>query len=159
MGGGGIAGFDAETGRYLGTVTDIVRNPRHIVVSKDGATLYVSGNQSGQVGRYDLQAVLTALDAARGARVPGPGGALLNVGPGVRTIELSTDQRTLYAAVNNDAKLAKIDLAGWRVVEQVAVDPYTVGLAVSPDGRTIVTTSQGRDGQGGHSVGLYRDGR
>lgn len=158
MGGGGLAGFDAQSGRYLGTVTDIVRNPRHLVVSRDGATLYVSGNQSGQVGRYDLQAVLSALDTANGARVPGPGGALLNVGPGVRTIELSPDQRRLYAAVNNEAKLAKIDLVSWRVVEQVDVDPYTVGLAVSPDGRTVVTTSQGRAGQGGRSVGIYRDG-
>jgi hypothetical protein len=42
-------------------------------------------------------------------------------------------------------------------VDRVAVDPFTVGLAVSPDGRTIVTTSQGRSGQGGNSVGLYQD--
>ena len=52
----------------------------------------------------------------------------------------------------------KVDLTGWRVVDRAAVDPFTVGLAVSPDGRTIVTTSQGRSGQGGgNSVGLYTD--
>jgi hypothetical protein len=52
----------------------------------------------------------------------------------------------------------KVDLARRQVVDRAAVDPFTVGLAVSPDGRTIVTTSQGRSGQGGgDSVELYRD--
>jgi DNA-binding beta-propeller fold protein YncE len=71
---------------------------------------------------------------------------------------LSPDQRSLYAAINNDAKLVKIDLASWSVVARSDVDPFTVGLAVSPDGKTIVTTSQGREMVGGYSVGLYRDG-
>lgn len=61
-------------------------------------------------------------------------------------------------AVNNQARLVKVDLASWQVVDSVAVDPFTVGLAVSPDGKTIVTTSQGRAGPGGgQSVGLYHD--
>jgi DNA-binding beta-propeller fold protein YncE len=157
MGGGGVAGFEAATGRYLGTVTDIVPNPRHMVVSHDGRTLYVSGNQSGLVGRYDLAAVVQALKAAGSQRVAGPGGRSLSVGMGVRTIELSPDQRSLYAAINNDSKLVKIDLSSWSVVARSDVDPFTVGLAVSPDGKTIVTTSQGREMVGGHSVGLYRD--
>lgn len=157
MGGGGVAGFDAATGRYLGTVTDIVPNPRHMVVSHDGRTLYVSGNQSGLVGRYDLAAVVQALKAAGAQRVAGPGGRSLIVGMGVRTIELSPDQRSLYAAINNEAKLVKVDLASWSVVARSDVDPFTVGLAVSPDGKTIVTTSQGREMVGGYSVGLYRD--
>jgi DNA-binding beta-propeller fold protein YncE len=76
---------------------------------------------------------------------------------GVRTIELSPDQRSLYAAINNEAKLVKIDLASWSVVARRDVDPFTVGLAVSPDGKTIVTTSQGREMVGGHSVGLYSE--
>jgi DNA-binding beta-propeller fold protein YncE len=157
MGGGGVAGFEAATGRYLGTVTDIVPNPRHMVVSHDGRALYVSGNKSGLVGAYDLAAVVQALKAAGGQRVAGPGGRSLSVGMGVRTIELSPDQRSLYAAINNDSKLVKIDLSSWSVVARSDVDPFTVGLAVSPDGKTIVTTSQGREMVGGHSVGLYRD--
>lgn len=157
MGGGGVAGFEAATGRYLGTVTDIVPNPRHMVVSHDGRALYVSGNKSGLVGAYDLAAVVQALKAAEAQRVAGPGGRSLSVGMGVRTIELSPDQRSLYAAINNDSKLVKIDLSSWSVVARTDVDPFTVGLAVSPDGKTIATTSQGREMVGGHSVGLYRD--
>ena len=158
MGGGGLAGFEAATGRYLGTLLDLVPNPRHLALSPDGRTLYASGNQSGLVGRYDLAAMLKALAGAGGKRIDGPGGETLAVGRGARTIALSPDGRTLYAAVNNESQLVKVDLARWQVVDRAAVDPYTVGLAVSPDGRTIVTTSQGRAGQGGNSVGLYRDG-
>jgi hypothetical protein len=157
MGGGGVAGFEAATGRYLGTVTDIVPNPRHMVISHDGQTLYVSGNQSGLVGRYDLGALVQALKAAGAQRVAGPGGRSLSVGLGVRTIELSPDNRSLYAAINNEARLVKVDLATWSVVARSEVDPFTVGLAVSPDGKAIVTTSQGRDMVGGYSVGIYRD--
>ena len=158
MGGGGLAGFEASTGRYLGTLLDFVPNPRHILISPDGRTLYASGNQSGAIGRYDLTAMLRALAGAGGKRIVGPGGETLAVGRGARTIALSPDGRTLYAAINNESRLVKVDLAGWRVVDRAAVDPFTVGLAVSPDGRTIVTTSQGRSGQGGgNSVGLYTD--
>ena len=158
MGGGGLAGFEASTGRYLGTLLDFVPNPRHILISPDGRTLYASGNQSGAIGRYDLTAMLRALAGAGGKRIVGPGGETLAVGRGARTIVLSPDGRTLYAAINNESRLVKVDLAGWRVVDRATVDPFTVGLAVSPDGRTIVTTSQGRSGQGGgNSVGLYTD--
>jgi DNA-binding beta-propeller fold protein YncE len=102
--------------------------------------------------------MLRALAGAAGKRIAGPGGETLAVGRGARTIALSPDGRTLYAAINNESRLVKVDLAGWRVVDRAAVDPFTVGLAVSPDGRTIVTTSQGRSGQGGgNSVGLYTD--
>ena len=157
MGGGGVAGFDVASGQYLGTVTDIVGNPRHLVISRDGQDLFVSGNQSGAVGRYNLPDLLAALRQAQGQRVPGPGGRILAVGRGVRTIELSPDQRTLYAAVHLDTRLIRIDLASWSVLDSIAVDPYAVGLAVSPDGAFVVTTSQGREtSPSGQSVGVYR---
>lgn len=159
MGGGGLAGFEVATGRYLGTLLDFVPNPRHLAISPDGRTLYASGNRSGVVGRYDLASMVRALYAADGKRIDGPGGQTLAVGVGARTIALSPDGRTLYAAINNESRLVKVDLERWRVVDRAAVDPFTVGLAVSPDGRAIVTTSQGRSGQGGgNSVGLYTDG-
>jgi len=158
MGGGGIAGFEAATGRYLGTVLNTPANPRHMVISKDGSEIFISGNSSGVVGRYGLPGLVAALYQANGQRVAGPQGRILAVGTGARTIEISPDQKSLYVAVNNQARLVKVDLASWQVVDSVAVDPFTVGLAVSPDGKTIVTTSQGRSGQGGgQSVGLYHD--
>lgn len=157
MGGGGVAGFDVASGRYLGTVTDIVGNPRHLVIGRDGEELFVSGNQSGLVGRYKVADIVKALRQAQGQRVAGPGGRVLAIGRGVRTIELSPDQRTLYAAVHLDSRLVRVDLDAWSVSESVDVDPFAVGLAVSPDGAYVVTTSQARETGGiGQSVVIYQ---
>jgi DNA-binding beta-propeller fold protein YncE len=157
MGGGGLAGFDTATGKYLGTLTDIVGNPRHLVISRDGNQLFVSGNQTGLVGRYELPKIIQALREANGSSVRGPGGRTLAVGRGVRTIEMSPDQLSLFAAVHFESKLVKIDLISWTVSDSVFVDPYAVGLTVSPDGAFVVTTSQGLGvGSSGQSVGVYR---
>ena len=43
-----------------------------------------------------------------------------------------------------------------KVVSRIRADSYTVGLAVSPDGRQVWTTSQGKRGKGGNSVCVYR---
>jgi DNA-binding beta-propeller fold protein YncE len=145
------------SGRYLGTVTDIVGNPRHLVIGRDGEELFVSGNQSGLVGRYKVADIVKALRQAQGQRVAGPGGRVLAIGRGVRTIELSPDQRTLYAAVHLDSRLVRVDLDAWSVSESVDVDPFAVGLAVSPDGAYVVTTSQARETGGiGQSVVIYQ---
>lgn len=157
MSGGGIAGIDVATGTYLGTITNIVATPRHLVIGDSGRTLYVSGNTSGRVGRYNLSRLVTAIRDAKGARVPGPGGNSLYVGPGARTIALSPDSKNLYVAVNNTSRLITVDIDTWRVVDDAPVAPFAVGLAVSPDGTLVVTTSQGRQGQGGgNSIGFYR---
>lgn len=94
MGGGGIAGFEAATGRYLGTVLNTPANPRHMVISKDGSEILISGNSSGVVeNRYGLAGLVAALYQANGQRVAGPQGRILAVGTGARTIELSPDQK------------------------------------------------------------------
>jgi hypothetical protein len=41
------------------------------------------------------------------------------------------------------------------VISKVRVDSYTVGLGVSPDGKQVWTTSQGKSGKGGNSVCVY----
>jgi hypothetical protein len=35
-------------------------------------------------------------------------------------------------------------------------DSYPVGLDISPDGRHLFSTSQGRNGMGGNAVDIYR---
>lgn len=157
MSGGGIAGIDVSSGQYLGTATNIVAGPRHLVIGDSGRTLYVSGNASGRVGRYDLGLLVESIRTSGGTRKPGPGGSSLVVGSGARTIAISPDERYLYAAVNNSSRLVTIDLRQWRIREELPVAPFAVGLAVSPDGALVVTTSQGRTGQGGgNSIGFYR---
>ncbi|MDE6153369.1 MAG: hypothetical protein K2G21_04400 [Muribaculaceae bacterium] len=51
-----------------------------------------------------------------------------------------------------------IDTASITVLAALDVDSYPVGLDVSPDGATVIVTSQGRPGAtgSGNSVSIYR---
>lgn len=155
MGGGGIAGFDVASGEYLGTVLGMKPTPRHLVVSEDGSTLFLSSNVSGYVSRIELALVVDALRAAGGSRVDVAGWKAVYVGTGARTISTGPGDRYIFSAVNGAAEIVVIDAATMNIVSRVRTDSYTVGLAVSPDGTQVWTTSQGRKGAGGNSVCVY----
>ena len=155
MGGGGIAGFDVESGDYLGTVLGMKPTPRHLVVSEDGETLFVSSNISGYVSRIELSAVVDALRSAERKRVTVEGWQAAYVGAGARTISTGPGDEYIFAAVNGSSEIVVIDSATMNIVSRVRTDSYTVGLAVSPDGTQVWTTSQGKKGGGGNSVCVY----
>lgn len=155
MGNGGIAGFDVDSNAYLGTVEGMRETPRHLVISPDGKWLYLTSNRAGTVGKIALSAVIERLKTAAGERVPLEGWQEVDVGSGARTLELSPDGRTLFAAVNGSAEVVAVDAATMTVIGRVRADSYTVGLAVSPDGKQVWTTSQGRGGKGGNSVCVF----
>ena len=107
--------------------------------------------------RVSLAEALVSVREANGASIVGPAGDSLHVGSGARTIALSPDERFLYAAVYGSSELAQVDLATWKVLRRVRVSPYPVGLAVSPDGRHVVVTSQGKEElEGVNSVEVFR---
>ena len=155
MGDGGIAGFDVESWSYLGTVTGEKPTPRHLVASADGRWLFLSSNRSGYVSKIALQRVVDALRGARGASVEIDGWKSAYVGGGARTIALSPDEKIIYSAVNGRAELVSIDAQEMQIISRVRTDSFTVGLGVSPDGKQVWTTSQGRSGKGGNSVCVY----
>jgi len=156
MGGGGVAGFDLQTREYLGTVLGMKPTPRHLSLSSDGATLFLSSNVSGHVSRIPTETVLEALRGAGGKRVRVEGFQSVYVGPGARTIDLSPDGRWIFAAVNKASEIVVVNAETMDVAARVRTDSYTVGLAVSPDGSQVWTTSQGRSKKGGNSVCVYR---
>lgn len=156
MGGGGVAGFDVESGAYLGTVLGMKPTPRHLAIGPKGETLFLSSNVSGNVSRIELSAVVDALRAAEGKRVQLEGWRSVYVGSGARTIDLAPDGRYIFAAINRASEIVVIDAETMEVISRVRTDSYTVGLAVSPDGRQVWTTSQGRSGSGGNSICVYR---
>ena len=145
MSGGGIEVFSLDGEEPPHVVCTEISAPRHLVLSPDGATLYVSARRS--VFAIPVDALLEPRET-----VPC---SSLRVGRGVRTIALSPDGKRLYAVSNHTSTLSCIDLQQWKVLQTVAVPRYAVGLAVSPDGKKIVTTSQGRHGSGGHVVTIY----
>jgi DNA-binding beta-propeller fold protein YncE len=81
----------------------------------------------------------------------------LRVGGGVRTIAVSPDDKSVYAAARSPAAVVQIDAESWRKVAGTPASPSPVGLAVSPDGRYVVLTSQGDDSNtGGNSLEVFR---
>ena len=155
MRGGGIAGFDVESGAYLGTVLGMKPTPRHLLLSHDGTTLYVSSNISGYVSRIPLALVVESLASANGKQIDIRGWKSVHVGQGARTIDQGPSGRYLFTAVNGSSEVVVVDTETMEIITRVRTDSYTVGLAVSPDGRQVWTTSQGRDRKGGNSVCIY----
>ena len=68
----------------------------------------------------------------------------------------SPDGRYLFVACNHDSKIAVVDARSMRMLGAVDADSYPVGLAISPDGRRLYATSQGRGGRGGNAVDIFR---
>ena len=153
MGRGGIAVFDLVEKKYIGSVTNVANSPRHLAISKDGRTLFVSSNRSGIVTKFSVDEILDEIDKKGNANLRGDE---IFVGGGARTLALSNDEKSLYVVSNNECKLVEIDIDLWEKVRQIDAPSYPVGLAVSPDGRYVVTTSQGKDGVGGNAVGVYK---
>ncbi len=153
MGGGGIAVIDVVQQRYLGTVRGVRPTPRHLILSPDGETLYVSSSLSGYVSAFRTTEIIQAAISGNLRATP-----LLetHVGPAIRTIALSPDGSLLFAAINLDSKLAVLDTRRLKTILKIPADSYPVGLAVSPDGNQVWTTSQGRKLRGGNAVTVYR---
>ncbi len=142
--------FDVKSGKALGYARLPVVNPRHCVLSPGGNKLYVSFNIPGKVAEISVANILAAAPSHSAVR-----GRVLSVGRGARTISLSPDGRRLYAVCNLSSTLSCIDVASWKIIQTVPVAPYGVGLCISPDETKAIVTSQGRNGEGGNTVGVF----
>lgn len=154
MGGGGIAVFDMYKMEYLGTVFGMKTNLRHIVINHD--EIYISSNKTGFVQKANLNELLENKLAD-----PGKNTQFIKWescyagGIGIRTICVSSDGEYIFATINNDSKIAIIDSKTMRVISKISCDSYPVGMALSGNDNILVVTSQGKKGQGGHSVMMF----
>jgi hypothetical protein len=48
-----------------------------------------------------------------------------------------------------------VDAEQMKVIATTQVDSFPVGLDVSSNGKTLITTSQGRSGYGGNAVDIF----
>ena len=151
--GGGIAVIDMQQRQYLGRVQGMRANVRHLVI-RDG-WLYLSINRTGYVQRIRLDRFLSVAQSMKNRLATVSGWQECKVGAGARTIELSPDGRYVFAACNIDSRLDIVDTRTMQLVLSVPADSYTVGLDISADGRTVITTSQGRGTRGGNCVDIY----
>lgn len=153
MRGGGIAVVDLRQRKLMGVVEGMRPTPRHLILSPNGERLYLSSNVSGYVSVYALRDVLRL--AVRGGGTLPPLAAV-HVGAGARTIALSAEGKTLYAVVNQLARVVVLDAHELRLRTSIAADSYPVGLALTPDGTRLWVSAQGRNRRGGNSVLVYR---
>ena len=154
MGGGGVAVFDMIKLQYLGTIFGMKSNLRHIVINNE--EIYLSSNLTGFVQKANLQEFID-----NKLSEPGKDTQFTNWkscysgGIGVRTICVSSNGKYIFATVNNDSKIVVIDSQTMHVISKIACDSFPVGMALSADNKTLVVTSQGKKGQGGHSVMMF----
>ena len=78
-----------------------------------------------------------------------------SVGPGARTIDISGDGNYVFSAVNNACQVKAVRTSDMKVVAEISADSYPVGMALSPDEKYLVVTSQGKRDKGGNSVMIF----
>jgi len=156
MGGNGIAVIRTMDMRYLGTITGSKMNLRHIVI--DDTHLYVSSNKFGFVQRMPLEFLDSMkIDEKQTKTFNFSAWKSVSVGIGARTIEVTPDGRYLLVCVNNESKIVIIETDSMRVIYTLPVSKFPVGLAISPDGKYAVVTSQGKESvtPSGNAVNVY----
>ena len=152
--GGQMAIVDTKRMEWLGMVPALDRL-RHIVLS--GNKLYMSRNATGEVLSMELDSVLNAINRQKGITRNFKIGGIksVKVGGGARTLKTSPEGKYIFVACNSSSALYVVDAETMKVIGNIKVDSYPVGLDVSPNGRLIVVTSQGRKGGGGNAVNIF----
>lgn len=152
-GGGGIAIFDMSNFDYLGTVTGMKTNLRHLVINN--GEIILSSNTGGFVQKTSLDSLLKAKLAEPGKTVIYSSWRSCYVGAGARTIDVTADGKYIFACVNNECKVAVVRASDMKKICTINADAYPVGMALSPDETKLVVTSQGKENKGGNSVMVF----
>ena len=152
MGKSSIAVIDSDNGKYIGSVSGMRNNMRHLII-KD-KNFYLSINKSGYIQKTNIDSFITHIenniddDYNKWEEV--------FVGYGARTIEVDPTGRYLFVAVNNDSKIVVVRTKDMKIISTCLVDSYPVGLGVSDDGKYVIVTSQGKAKKGGgNSVMIF----
>lgn len=155
MGGtGGIAIFTIPQFEYLGTVTGHKSNIRHLLIHNED--IIISTNNSGYIQKAKLKDLVDMKLTSPGKSVVFNEWVDCYVGSGVRTIDTDPAGEFIFATVNNESKISVIRSSDMKPVCNIYADAYPVGLAVSPDNRLLIATSQGKNDLGGNSVMVFK---
>ncbi len=157
MGGsGGIAVIDMQKMQYIRTVQGMRTNLRHLVITD--STLYISANSWGVVQKTALSRFLKFIAEDDSKKQKYTQWEECAVGVGARTISVTKDEKYIFAAVNNSAKVAVIRSADMQKIAEIPADSFPVGLSLTDEGDYVIVTAQGKEGYGGtgNSVMIYK---
>ena len=154
MGGNGIAVIDVATKEYIGTITGSYQNLRHLVINN--GYLVMSSNKFGVLQKTKIDDIF-ALGFNDQKILFYTKWETVTVGLGARTIDITDDGKYIFACINNACKVAVIDALTMKKITELNTAPFPVGMALSPDARQLVTTSQGKatTPTSGNSVSVY----
>ncbi|RKR80320.1 hypothetical protein BDD43_0417 [Mucilaginibacter gracilis] len=155
MGGGGIAVFNTQSKKYLGTVYGTKNNVRHLVINGD--YLFLSSNKDGMVEKTKWKEILDYFLAGQGKK----NSAYHNwqtafTGLGARTITVTADGAYLFANANMESKISIVRTADMKNIGSINADPYPVGMVIDQSDKYLIVTAQGRKDKGGNSVMIYQ---
>jgi DNA-binding beta-propeller fold protein YncE len=154
MGGSGeIAVFDVQQQQSIGNISGHMSNLRHMIIFGD--YIYISTNSNGYVQKAKWQDLIDQKIANGKNKTVFKGWKSVYVGKGARTIEISPDGKYVFACINLECKISVIEAATMTKICDIDADAFPVGMAISPSGKQLVVTSQGRSNKGGNSVMLY----
>lgn len=148
----GMAGplnvIDVKRHEWIGTFPEL-SGVRHLTLRH--GTLFLSRNGAGEVLTVPVSNILESISSqhatTRSFKTDGIRRA--KVGGGARTLKVSPSGKYIFVACNSASALYIVRTADMKVIGSIPADSFPVGLDISPDGRYVVTTSQGREGRGG----------
>ena len=117
-----------DTERMEATKTfPVGKRPRGLVVSKDGARLFICLGDDDAIQVFDTKTMKQIVRIAS---------------PDPEQLAMSPDGARLYVANEDDNRVTIIDTQTLKALAQIPVGVEPEGVAVSPDGKTIVSTSE-----------------
>lgn len=130
---------------------DIGRHPRGIAISSDSSTAYVTEQGGSRIAVIDLDAIQQPDFAALAAGGSTDWAADLelewidDVGLGPRSLVLSPDDQFLYATLNGDGRVVKIDLETNTVQSGTRTGEAPRSMAISNDGEALYIVNYDSD--------------
>ena len=121
-----VSVIDTDAGKVIATVP-VAAGPHGIAITRDGRTVYVSGDGSS---------LLDVIDTSTDKVVK-----TIDVGKAPNGVALTPDNRLLLATVYDENRVAFIDTSTQSLIATVPVPkPHTI--AISPDGKRAYVTVQ-----------------
>ncbi len=158
--GGDVLVVDVATSDITGTIDANFSWDDEMAISPDGTTLYIPNANSWEnpflnVVDIGTNKIVTSIPLANYLDVGDPNG-----------VAVSPDGAYVYAGNTADSSVSVIDTTTNKIVTKIwqkdytlpgnppiPVDPFPVGVTVSPDGETLFVSID--DGLGGADIGVY----
>jgi len=154
MGGGGISVFDMKDFSFKNTVLGMRTNVRHLIVTKN--YLYLSSNKSGYVQKTPITDFINFAVSNTDKNKTYDNWQECFAGAGARTIEVSDDEKYIFAACNNASAVVVIRAKDMKKIAEIQADSFPVGLALRKNNYLLISTSQAHPGVGGgNCVDIY----